>query len=125
MRSSDCPHTVQFYGALCREGDVWICMEVMDTSLDKFYPRVYNNSRAIPEPILANITLAVSLGLFFNILSVSNVSISYLIIVDKILESCELSSNFFPLITFKVEINHYYLMSTIMFICYIFTTAQL
>lgn len=28
MRSSDCPYTVQFYGALFREGDVWICMEV-------------------------------------------------------------------------------------------------
>jgi mitogen-activated protein kinase kinase 3 len=39
MRSSDCPYTVQFYGALFREGDVWICMEVMDTSLDKFYAK--------------------------------------------------------------------------------------
>lgn len=28
MRSSDCPYTVQFYGAMFREGDVWICMEV-------------------------------------------------------------------------------------------------
>uniref|UniRef100_A0A182VV66 mitogen-activated protein kinase kinase n=1 Tax=Anopheles minimus TaxID=112268 RepID=A0A182VV66_9DIPT len=41
MRASDCRHTVQFYGALFREGDVWICMEVMDTSVDKFYPVVY------------------------------------------------------------------------------------
>ena len=32
MRSSDCPFTVHFYGAMFREGDVWICMEVMDTS---------------------------------------------------------------------------------------------
>ncbi|XP_026687422.1 dual specificity mitogen-activated protein kinase kinase 3-like isoform X2 [Diaphorina citri] len=40
MRSSDCAHTVQFYGAMFREGDVWICMEVMDTSLDKFYTKV-------------------------------------------------------------------------------------
>lgn len=30
MRSSDCTYTVQFYGALFREGDVWICMEVSD-----------------------------------------------------------------------------------------------
>lgn len=29
MRSSDCPYTVQFYGAMFREGDVWICMEVI------------------------------------------------------------------------------------------------
>ncbi len=27
MRSSDCPYTVHFYGAMFREGDVWICME--------------------------------------------------------------------------------------------------
>lgn len=60
MRSSDCPHTVQFYGALFREGDVWICMEVMDMSLDKFYDKVYKNNRQIPESILGVITVAVS-----------------------------------------------------------------
>ncbi|XP_046660608.1 dual specificity mitogen-activated protein kinase kinase 6-like [Homalodisca vitripennis] len=65
MRSSDCPHTVQFYGALFREGDVWICMEVMDTSLDKFYTKVYRHSRVIPENILANITLAVVSALHY------------------------------------------------------------
>lgn len=59
MRSSDCPYTVQFYGALFREGDVWICMEVMDTSLDKFYTKVYKHSRTIPEDILGKISLAV------------------------------------------------------------------
>lgn len=61
MRSSDCQYTVQFYGALFREGDVWICMEVMDTSLDKFYIKVYNYSRVIPEDILGKIAFAVSL----------------------------------------------------------------
>lgn len=59
MRSSDCAHTVQFYGAMFREGDVWICMEVMDTSLDKFYHKVYKNNRSIPENILSAITSAV------------------------------------------------------------------
>ncbi|XP_049801429.1 dual specificity mitogen-activated protein kinase kinase 6 isoform X1 [Schistocerca nitens] len=59
MRSSDCPYTVQFYGALFREGDVWICMEVMDTSLDKFYVKVYKHDRTIPEDILCKITFAV------------------------------------------------------------------
>uniref|UniRef100_A0A8D9AN96 mitogen-activated protein kinase kinase n=1 Tax=Cacopsylla melanoneura TaxID=428564 RepID=A0A8D9AN96_9HEMI len=59
MRSSDCAHTVQFYGAMFREGDVWICMEVMDTSLDKFYTKVYKNNRSIPENILSAITSAV------------------------------------------------------------------
>lgn len=66
MRSSDCPYTVQFYGALFREGDVWICMEVMDTSLDKFYTKVYNNSRVIPEDILGKIAFAVRTFLSVN-----------------------------------------------------------
>lgn len=55
MRSSDCPYTVHFYGALFREGDVWICMEVMDTSLDKFYTKVYKNNRVIKEDILGKV----------------------------------------------------------------------
>ncbi|KAF4520692.1 hypothetical protein B566_EDAN006368 [Ephemera danica] len=65
MRSSDCPHTVQFYGALFREGDVWICMEVMDTSLDKFYPKVFRHGRNIPEDILGKIALAVVSALHY------------------------------------------------------------
>ncbi|KAG8227372.1 hypothetical protein J437_LFUL000380 [Ladona fulva] len=59
MRTSDCPHTVQFHGALFREGDVWICMEVMDTSLDKFYAKVYQNNRKMGEDILGKISHAV------------------------------------------------------------------
>lgn len=59
MRSSACEYTVQFYGALFREGDVWICMEVMDMSLDKFYTKVYKHGRAIPEDILGKIAFAV------------------------------------------------------------------
>lgn len=57
MRSSDCPYTVHFYGALFREGDVWICMEVMDTSLDKFYSNVYKNNLVINEDILGKVRL--------------------------------------------------------------------
>jgi mitogen-activated protein kinase kinase 3 len=66
MRSSDCPYTVQFYGALFREGDVWICMEVMDTSLDKFYTKVCHHRRQIPEDILGKIAFAVSFLLLFH-----------------------------------------------------------
>lgn len=89
MRSSDCPYIVQFYGALFREvrstrlgalgslkclmfltppssvfqGDCWICMELMATSLDKFYKFVYCSlDEVIPEEILGKITLAVSVG---------------------------------------------------------------
>lgn len=61
MRTGTCPYTVKFYGALFREGDVWICMEVMDTSLDKFYKLVYHNStnpEKIPEDILGKIAFA-------------------------------------------------------------------
>ncbi|XP_029695477.1 dual specificity mitogen-activated protein kinase kinase 4-like isoform X1 [Takifugu rubripes] len=59
MRSSDCPYIVQFYGALFREGDCWICMELMSTSLDKFYKYVYCAlDNVIPEEILGKITLA-------------------------------------------------------------------
>lgn len=59
MRSIECPHTVHFYGALFREGDVWICMEVMDTSLDNFYATVFRNGRQMPVPILGKIAFAV------------------------------------------------------------------
>lgn len=65
MRSSACQYTVQFYGALFREGDVWICMEVMDMSLDKFYMKVYKHGHAIPEDILGKIAFAVVSALHY------------------------------------------------------------
>lgn len=59
MRSNDCPYIVQFYGALFKEGDCWICMELMDISLDKFYKFIYGTlGSSIPEGILGKITLA-------------------------------------------------------------------
>ena len=61
MRTSDCPYTVHFYGAMFREGDVMICMEVMDISLDKFYARAFNNNKPIPEDVLGKVAFAVSL----------------------------------------------------------------
>lgn len=60
MRSGDCPYTVQFYGALFRDGDVWICMEVMETSLDKFYPKVFDTGSKFPEEYIGKIAYAVS-----------------------------------------------------------------
>ena len=59
LRSSDCPFTVHFYGAMFREGDVMIVMEVMDISLDKFYMRAKNTSKSIPEEILGKIAFSV------------------------------------------------------------------
>ncbi|KAH6943689.1 hypothetical protein HPB50_025611 [Hyalomma asiaticum] len=65
MRTSDYPNTVQFYGALFREGDVWICMEVMDTSLDKFYQKVFSKGKTIPESILGTIAFSVVSALHY------------------------------------------------------------
>ncbi|KAK5972950.1 Dual specificity mitogen-activated protein kinase kinase [Trichostrongylus colubriformis] len=56
---------VRFYGAMFREGDVWICMEVMDTSLDKFYKKCNALGRRLPEPFIAKVTLSVVEGLNF------------------------------------------------------------
>lgn len=59
MKSNDCKYIVQFYGALFKEGDCWICMELMDTSLDKFYKFICEReNQRIPESILAKISLA-------------------------------------------------------------------
>jgi len=59
MRSNECPYIVQFYGALFKEGDAWICMELLNTSLDKFYKFVTGTlQQSIPEEILGKITLA-------------------------------------------------------------------
>uniref|UniRef100_A0A8C4HI07 mitogen-activated protein kinase kinase n=1 Tax=Dicentrarchus labrax TaxID=13489 RepID=A0A8C4HI07_DICLA len=59
MRTVDCFFIVTFYGALFREGDVWICMELMDTSLDNFYKKVIDKGKTIPEDILGKITVAI------------------------------------------------------------------
>ncbi|KOX69009.1 Dual specificity mitogen-activated protein kinase kinase 2 [Melipona quadrifasciata] len=59
MKSNECPCIVQFYGALFKEGDCWICMELMDTSLDIFYKFIHEVLKErIPERILGKITVA-------------------------------------------------------------------
>jgi len=65
MRSSDCEYTVHFYGAMFREGDVWICMEVMDTSVDKFYALAFENKRVLPEHVLVEIAFSVVSALHY------------------------------------------------------------
>lgn len=51
---------VTFYGAIFHESECWICMELMDSSLDKFYKMVYLERKSfIPEAVLAMITVAV------------------------------------------------------------------
>ncbi|CRL08063.1 CLUMA_CG020844, isoform A [Clunio marinus] len=59
MKSNDCSYIVQFYGAIFKEGDCWIAMEIMSTSLDKFYKYVCERQQErIPENILGQITVA-------------------------------------------------------------------
>lgn len=58
--SSTCPFLVRFFGALFWEGDCWICMELMDVSLDKFYKFVFRVLRdRLPDFFLANIASSV------------------------------------------------------------------
>ncbi|XP_072033486.1 dual specificity mitogen-activated protein kinase kinase 4-like isoform X2 [Amphiura filiformis] len=58
-RSSHCQYIIKFYGALFKEGDCWICMELMDTSFDKFYKFVFDKlKQRIPEDILGKVTVA-------------------------------------------------------------------
>ncbi|KAK7492791.1 hypothetical protein BaRGS_00015929, partial [Batillaria attramentaria] len=59
MRSIECPYTVQFYGALFLQGDVWICMERMEASLDHLYKKLKKHDENIPEDVLGKIVLAV------------------------------------------------------------------
>uniref|UniRef100_A0A914D1N1 mitogen-activated protein kinase kinase n=1 Tax=Acrobeloides nanus TaxID=290746 RepID=A0A914D1N1_9BILA len=65
MKSGCCEQMVRFFGAMFREGDVWICMEVMDVSLDKFYRMNVDLHQRLPEPFLAKVALAVIEGLNF------------------------------------------------------------
>lgn len=59
MKSNECQYIVKFYGALFKEGDCWICMELMDTSLDKFYKYIYESlKQRIPEVIIGKVTVA-------------------------------------------------------------------
>ncbi|CAG2182631.1 unnamed protein product [Oppiella nova] len=61
VNSSGCPNIVKFYGAIFWEGDLWLFMEIMDASLDKFYRLAYSRAdtssaeNAIPEDILGTI----------------------------------------------------------------------
>lgn len=54
VKGTKCQNIIKFYGALIWEGDLWILMELMDCSLDKFYklahrdvssPKVIDTSR--------------------------------------------------------------------------------
>jgi len=67
-KAAGCPNIVVFYGALFAEGDLWLFMEIMDASLDKFYKMVYpkkdevvaaDDTRFIPENVLGFIAASI------------------------------------------------------------------
>lgn len=62
LKSHDCPYIVQCLGCFITESDVWICMELMTTCLDKL---LKNGRQAIPESFLGKVTVAVS-NFFYN-----------------------------------------------------------
>lgn len=65
MRSQCCQHIVTFYGALFQEGAVWICMEVMDISLAKFYPLVFKRGQPMPYDFLGVVSVSVLNALYY------------------------------------------------------------
>lgn len=55
MQGMACASIVKFYGALYSEGDLWIFMEKMDSSLDKFYKLCYSlSSKTLDDSHLSN-----------------------------------------------------------------------
>lgn len=65
QKARDCPYTVTFLGALFRNNEVLICMEVMEKSLYDYYKEAHECKLGMPEPVLGAISFAVLSGLKF------------------------------------------------------------
>ncbi|XP_067948310.1 dual specificity mitogen-activated protein kinase kinase 6-like [Watersipora subatra] len=65
MRSGSCPYAVKFFGAMIEEGEVWICMEIMDLSIDRLYQVAYANGYDISENFLKQMAYSVVTALQF------------------------------------------------------------
>jgi len=65
MRSGSCPYTVKFFGAMVEEGEIWICMELMDLSIDKMSQLAYANQYDITESFLKRLAYSVVNALMF------------------------------------------------------------
>lgn len=63
LKCSDCPNIVHCYGYFVTDSEVWICMELMDTCLDKLQKA--RGRRPIPEDILGSICYAVVKALHY------------------------------------------------------------
>lgn len=55
LKSHDCPYIVQCLGCFISESDVWICMELMSTCLDKLLKKC---DQPMPEEFLGKVTVA-------------------------------------------------------------------
>lgn len=53
VKGTECPNIIKFYGSFIWEGDLWILMELMDCSLDKFYKLAHNRQITPPTCIQA------------------------------------------------------------------------
>lgn len=65
QRTTDCPYAVFFYGALFREGDLMILMELMDLSLDRMYKTAHlaDVNKPIPGSVLRHVAFSVLMAL--------------------------------------------------------------
>uniref|UniRef100_A0A1I7WNU9 mitogen-activated protein kinase kinase n=1 Tax=Heterorhabditis bacteriophora TaxID=37862 RepID=A0A1I7WNU9_HETBA len=69
MKSEKCVNIVKYFGAILHEGDCWICMELMDVSLDTLYRRVYKVHRQrLEENVIGHIAVSWLYQNFFKIL---------------------------------------------------------
>uniref|UniRef100_A0A1I7Z507 mitogen-activated protein kinase kinase n=1 Tax=Steinernema glaseri TaxID=37863 RepID=A0A1I7Z507_9BILA len=48
----DCDNIVKCYGAIFAEGCCWICMELLDISLDRLYKDIYAKNQILPEDLV-------------------------------------------------------------------------
>ncbi|CDW58156.1 dual specificity mitogen activated protein [Trichuris trichiura] len=62
LRSHECPFIVRCLGCFITDSEVWICMELMTTCLDKLIKRL---KRGIPEAILGKMTVSVVKALHY------------------------------------------------------------
>lgn len=56
MKCNDCPFIVQCYGLFITQSDVYVCMELMGTCLEKL---LRTTKTPVPEPILGKVALSV------------------------------------------------------------------
>ncbi|VDP17662.1 unnamed protein product [Soboliphyme baturini] len=56
MRSHDCPYIVKYYGCFITDSEVWICMELMTTCLDKLIKAIRTG---IPERVLGKMAVSI------------------------------------------------------------------